>query len=430
MSNGRRIVILAAALAAPISVLAQPVVNGARLNANLDTLSQIGRNAKGGVTRVAYTEEDRQGRAAVMDLMRQAGLEVRIDAAGNLIGRRAGTDSSLPPIAMGSHVDSVPEGGKYDGCVGSLSAIEVVQTLGERGIRTRHPIEVLIFQNEESGLVGSRAVNGELGEAELTVTNTSGRTRSEGIAFIGGDPARLATARRKPGEFAAYLELHIEQGGILDEKRLDVGIVEGIVGIGWWRVTVEGDANHAGTTPMNRRKDALVAAARFVDAVHRHALETPGRQVMTVGQLRVEPGAPNVVPGRVELTLEIRELDRAKIARLFADARALGERIGSETGTRFTFQWIDGHDPALADEGVRRVIDGAARGLNLSTLSMPSGAGHDAQSMARLAPMGMIFIPSVGGYSHSAKEYSTPEAIANGANVLLGAVLALDGKND
>jgi N-carbamoyl-L-amino-acid hydrolase len=428
MTGFRSLAVFLAVLAAPLPILAQPVVNGARLNANLDTLSQIGRNEKGGVTRVAYTEEDRRGRALVMDLMRKAGLDVRIDAAGNLIGRRAGSDSTLTPIAMGSHIDSVPEGGKYDGCVGSLAAIEVVQTLGERGIRSRHPIEVLIFQNEEAGLVGSRAVNGELGEAELKVTNASGRTRSEGIAFIGGDPGALASARRKPGDFAAYLELHIEQGGILDEKRLDIGIVEGIVGIGWWRVTVEGDANHAGTTPMTRRKDALVAAARFVDAVHRHALETPGRQVMTVGQLRVEPGAANVIPGRVELTLEIRDLDRAKILKLFDDARAIGERLGAETGTRFGFQRIDGHDPALADEGVRRAIDTAARGLGLSALSMPSGAGHDAQSIARLAPMGMIFIPSVGGYSHAAKEYSTPEAIANGANVLLRTVLALDGK--
>jgi N-carbamoyl-L-amino-acid hydrolase len=428
MTRLRPAAVFLAVFAAPISVLAQPAVNGSRLNANLEALSKIGRNAKGGVTRVAYTDEDRQGRAFVMDLMRKAGLEVRTDVAGNLIGRRAGLDETLPPIAIGSHVDSVPEGGKYDGCVGSLGAIEVAQTLVERGIRTRHPIEVFIFQNEEGGLVGSRAVNGELGEAELKVTNASGRPRREGMAFIGGDPDALATARRKPGDFAAYLELHIEQGGILDEKRLDIGVIEGIVGIAWWRVTVDGDANHAGTTPMNRRKDALVAAARFVDAVHRHAIETPGRQVMTIGQLRVEPNAANVIPGRVELTLEIRDLERAKIARLFDDARALAERLGSETGARFSFQPIDHHDPALADEGVRSVIDAAARALGLSTHSMPSGAGHDAQSMGRLAPMGMIFIPSIGGYSHSAKEHSTPEAIANGANVLLRAVMELDGR--
>lgn len=403
-----------------------PTVDGARLNARLEALSRFGRNLQGGVTRVAYTDEDRQARAWVLDLMRAAGLDARIDAAGNLVGRRAGRDPSAPPLVMGSHIDSVPEGGRYDGCVGSMAAIEVVETLRDRGLETRHPVEVCIFQNEEGGLVGSRALSGELGEAELEVRNASGRTRREGIAFLGGDPSRLAEVRRRPGDVAAYLELHIEQGGILDEQRLDIGVVQGIVGIGWWRVTVEGEANHAGTTPMHRRRDALVAAARFVDGVHRLARETPGRHVMTVGQLRVEPGAPNVIPGRVELTLEIRDLDRRVIDRLVEQARALADRVGAESGTTFRLEPVDHHDPALADERIQRVIDEAARGLGLRTLAMPSGAGHDAQSMARFAPIGMIFIPSVGGYSHTAKEYSTPEAIANGANVLLRTLLALD----
>ncbi len=419
-------IVWAALLALGQAGAADPTVDGTRLNERLEALSRFGRNAQGGVTRVAYSEEDRQARAWVLELMREAGLAVRVDAAANLVGRRAGRDPSARPLVMGSHIDSVPEGGRYDGCVGSLAAIEVVQTLRDRGIETRHPVEVYIFQNEEGGLVGSRALSGELTEADLEVRNASGRTRREGIAFLGGDPAQLTSVRRRPGEVAAYLELHIEQGGILDERRLDIGVVEGIVGIGWWRVTVEGEANHAGTTPMNRRRDALVAAARFVDGVHRLALETPGRHVMTVGQLRVEPGAPNVIPGRVELTLEIRDLDRAKIAGLFEQARALAERVGSQTGVRFALAPIDGHDPALADEGIRRVIDAAARGLGLSTLSMPSGAGHDAQSLARFAPVGMIFIPSVGGYSHTAKEYSTPGAITNGANVLLRTLLQLD----
>ncbi len=420
-----------ALLAASLLALGQrgpagPTVDGARLNARLEALSKFGRNAQGGVTRVAYTEEDRQARAWVLDRMRQAGLDVRVDAAGNLVGRRAGRDPSAPPLVMGSHIDSVPEGGRYDGCVGSMAAIEVVETLRDRGIETRHPVEVDIFQNEEGGLVGSRALSGELTEADLEVRNASGRTRREGIAFIGGDPSGLASVRRRPGEIAAYLELHIEQGGILDEQGLDIGVVQGIVGIGWWRVTVEGEANHAGTTPMRRRRDALVAAARFVDGVHRLARETPGRHVMTVGQLRVEPGAPNVIPGRVELTLEVRDLDRRTIDRLFDQARALAERVGPETGTQFRLEPVDHHDPALADERIQRVIESAARGLGLTTLAMPSGAGHDAQSLSRLGPMGMIFVPSVGGYSHTAKEYSTPEAITNGANVLLRTLLELD----
>jgi N-carbamoyl-L-amino-acid hydrolase len=289
---------------------------------------------------------------------------------------------------MGSHIDSVPEGGKYDGCVGSLGAIEVVQTLVERGIRTRHPIEILIFQNEEGGLVGSRPVNGELGEAELKVTNASGRSRREGIAFIGGDPDALATARRKAGAFAAYLELHIEQGGILDEKNLDIGVVEGIVGIGWWRVTVEGDANHAGTTPMNRRKDALVAAARFVDAA------TGTLETRAAGhdrrQLRVERTRPTSSRvGADARDPQPRSDEDAALRR-----RASVSRASRPKPTRFNLQPIDHHDPSLADDNVRHVIDATARTLGLATLSMPSKTKHDAQSIARLAPMGMIFIPA------------------------------------
>jgi N-carbamoyl-L-amino-acid hydrolase len=407
---------------------AGPTVDAARLNARLEALARFGRNAQGGVTRVAYSDADREARAWVLEQMRAAGLETRVDAAANLVGRRAGRDAAARPLVMGSHIDSVPEGGRYDGCVGSMAAIEVVHTLQDRGLRTHHPIEVYIFQNEEGGLVGSRALSGELTEADLEVRNASGRSRREGIAFLGGDPSRLESVRRRRGEIAAYLELHIEQGGILDERRIDIGVVEGIVGIGWWQVIVDGDANHAGTTPMHRRRDALVAAARFVDGVHRLARETPGRHVMTVGQLRVEPGAPNVIPGRVELTLEIRDLERETIARLFEHARALADRIGADTGTRFRVEPVDHHDPALADAGIRRTIEAAARRLGLTTLSMPSGAGHDAQSLARLAPIGMIFIPSVGGYSHTAKEYSTPEAIVNGANVLLRTLLELDAE--
>jgi N-carbamoyl-L-amino-acid hydrolase len=405
-----------------------PTVDGGRLNARLEALSRFGRDARGGVTRVAYSEEDRQAREWVMALMRDAGLDVRIDTAGNLIGRRAGADPSLRALAMGSHVDSVPEGGRYDGCVGSLAAIEVVQTLADRKMGTRHPIEVLVFQNEENGQVGSKAVSGELTDADLDLTSASGKTRREGTAFLGGDPSRITAARRSPGDFAAYLELHIEQGGVLDAKHLDIGVVEGIVGIGRWMVTFDGDANHAGTTPMDQRRDALVVAARFIDAVNRLAVETPGRQVATVGQLRVEPNAPNVIAGRVELSLEIRDLDRAKIRALFEQASARAGRLASETGTRVAFRQVYDNPPAPTDEGIRQIIEAQAHGLGLSTFLMPSGAGHDAQSVARLTPVGMIFIPSVGGYSHSAKEYSTPAAIANGANVLLKTLLELDGK--
>src|SRR5947207_2604862 len=203
-------------------------VNGARLNQHLKELSEFGKNPQGGVSRVAYSEADRQGREYVLGLMRAAKLEVSIDAAGNLIGRRAGSDNSQKPILCGSHIDSVPEGGNYDGVVGSLGAIEVAQALFENNVATRHPLEVVIFQNEEGGLIGSRAIDGQLTEPELDLVSRSGKTIREGIKFIGGDPAKLAGVIRKRGDIAAYVELHIEQGGILEIEKIDIGVVEGI----------------------------------------------------------------------------------------------------------------------------------------------------------------------------------------------------------
>jgi N-carbamoyl-L-amino-acid hydrolase len=404
-----------------------PRVNGARLNRHLTALSDFGKNPQGGVTRLAYSDADRQARDYVAGLMRAARLDPYIDAAGNIIGRRAGRDAKLPPVLFGSHIDSVPEGGNYDGDVGSLGAIEVAQTLAEDGIVTRHPLEVIVFQNEEGGLIGSRALSGDLAERELDLVSRSGKTIREGIRFIGGDPDRVATVRRKRGDIAAYLELHIEQGGFLDAERVDIGIVEGIVGINWWDVTIEGFANHAGTTPMDRRRDAMLAAAKFIEAVNRVVTSVPGRQVGTVGRIQALPGAPNVIPGRVVLSLELRDLDATKIAMLYERIRGETRQIAAATGTTFDFKTINVNAPAPTDPRVRAVIATAARELGLSTKLMPSGAGHDAQDMARLGPIGMIFVPSVGGISHSPREFSRPEDITNGANVLLGAVLGVDG---
>jgi len=284
-------------------------VNGARLNQHLQELAEFGKNPQGGVSRVAYSEADRQGREYVIGLMHAAKLDVSVDAAGNLVGRRAGSDNSLKPILFGSHIDSVPEGGNYDGDVGSLGAIEVVQTLAEHNVTTRHPLEVIIFQNEEGGLYGSEALLGVLDEKALERVSNSGKTIREGIKFIGGDPAKLASVKREKGSIAAYLELHIEQGGTLEAEKIDIGVVEGIVGINQWEVTIQGFANHAGTTAMNNRRDALLAAAKFVEAVNRVATSVPGRQVGTVGRIQAFPGAPNVIPGKVVLTLELRDLD-------------------------------------------------------------------------------------------------------------------------
>ncbi len=401
-------------------------VNGPRLNRHLVELGQFGKNPAGGVSRLAYSDADRQGREYVMGLMRAARLDVSVDAAGNIIGRRAGRDARLPPLLFGSHIDSVPDGGNYDGDVGSLGAIEVAQTLAENGVVTRHPLEVIVFQNEEGGLIGSRALSGGLRERELDLVSRSGKTIRDGIRFIGGDPDRIEIVRRGRGTIAGYLELHIEQGAHLDAEKIDIGVVEGIVGINWWDVTIEGFANHAGTTPMDRRRDALLAAARFIEAVNRVATSVPGRQVGTVGRIQALPGAPNVIPGKVVLSLELRDLDAAKIAMLYERIRADASRIAETSGTTFDFKPINVNRPAPTDPRLREIIAASARGLGLSTKLMPSGAGHDAQDMARLSPVGMIFVPSVGGISHSPREFSRPDDITNGANVLLGAVMGAD----
>jgi len=401
-------------------------VNGKRIMDHILALAEFGKNPQGGASRVAYSDADKQGREYVLGLLRDAKLDVTIDAAGNLIGRRAGSASNLKPLLIGSHIDTVPEGGNYDGVVGSMGAIEVAQTLAENNVTTRHPLEVVIFQNEEGGLIGSRAMDGELTEKELDLVSRSGKTIREGIKFIGGDVTKLADVRRKKGNIAAYLELHIEQGGILDSEKINIGVVEGIVGINWWDVTIEGFANHAGTTAMNNRQDALLAAAKFIEAVNRIVTSMPGRQVGTVGRINALPGAPNVIPGKVVLSLELRDLDGAKINMLFERIQAEAQKIAADSKTKFDFKEINVNIPAPTDPQIRSLISEAARDLGLTTKLMPSGAGHDAQDMARLGPVGMIFVPSVGGISHSPREFSRPEDIANGANVLLLTLLKLD----
>jgi N-carbamoyl-L-amino-acid hydrolase len=405
----------------------QPLrVNGARVNERLGVLSQFGRNPQGGVTRLAYTEPDRQARASIMEWMRAAGLDARIDLAGNVIGRRAGSDASLRPLVFGSHVDSVPEGGNYDGNLGSLAAIEVAQVLAEQRVTLRHPMEVVVWANEEGGLYGSRAVSGQLTSAELANVSRSGKTIRDGIRFLGGDPDRLDEVRRQRGAIAGYFELHIEQGGTLEATHTSIGIVEGIVGIRQWEVTVTGFANHAGTTPMDRRQDALLATARFVEMVNRVVRGEPGRQVGTVGRIQAFPGAPNVIPGQVICSLELRDLDEAKITRLHERILSEAKAIGEATGTTFAYKPLHTNVAAPSDSRMRTLVADSAGALSLSMRAMPSGAGHDAQAMAQLGPMGMIFIPSIGGISHSPKEYSTPEDIVRGADVLLGAVTAFD----
>ncbi len=402
-----------------------PRVNSARVNRHLTELSAFGATPEG-TMRVAYSDADLAGRRYAMDLMRAAGLSPRIDAAGNILGRRAGTEPGLPAILIGSHIDSVTNGGNYDGDVGSMAAIEAVHTLHDRNLPTRHPVEVVIFQNEEGGTVGSKLMSSGLEPEEFDRVMRSGISVRDGIPRLGGDLSRLAEARRQSGDLRCFLELHIEQGGILDATGTDIGVVEGIVGLRWFEVTFTGFANHAGTTPMDQRQDAMLAAAHFTVGVNEAIRSEPGRQVATVGRMIVTPGTTNIVPGSVMLTVDLRDLSVETLTRFTSRFEDLGRQIARDTGTTFALKATSTNEPALTDPRLQQRIARAAEGLGLTHRSMPSGAGHDAQEMARIAPIGMIFVPSAGGVSHSPKELTHPEDVANGANVLLRTVLSVD----
>lgn len=402
-------------------------INANRIEERIAELAAFGKNQEGGFSRVAFSEADIQGRNYIVSLMKRAGLKIQIDEAGNIIGRREGSKPEFAPILFGSHIDSVPSGGKYDGALGVIGAIECIQVLDENGIVTRHPLEVVVFTDEEGGLIGSRAMIGELTPEALEVVSHSGKKVREGISGVGGNPDEISHVKRHEGDIKAFIEIHIEQGSVLYTKNIDIGIVEGIVGINWWDVLIEGFSNHAGTTPMDMRQDALLSAARLIIAVNRVVTSIPGRQVGTVGRIQCEPGAPNVIPGRVVMSLELRDLSAKKINALYEKIQKEAKAIAEKTKTKISFKPIDATAiPAPTDPRIRKSIAEAAQELGLTSLFMPSGAGHDAQNMARIAPTGMIFVPSVEGISHSPKEYTRPKDMANGANVLLHVILKID----
>jgi N-carbamoyl-L-amino-acid hydrolase len=409
-------------------------VDALALRQRIEGLSVFGRPKGGtfadGVSRVAYSEADVAGRGYVMDLMRAAGLEPRIDPAANIFARRAGSDASLPPILFGSHIDSVPAGGNFDGDLGSLAAIGVIEALDRTRIVTRHPLDIVVWSAEEGvafgrGLAGSRIVAGDVTPADMDAV-WNGLRRGDGVRRLGGAPDRIMDAVRRKGAHHAYLELHIEQGGTLERDRVSIGVVEGIVAIQRYTAVVTGFGNHAGTTPMAERQDALVAASRLTLAVREAVTARPGRQVGTVGQLNVEPNAPNVIPGAVRMTIELRDLSTQTLDSILADIRDRAKAIAAATRTEIAISDLSRNPPAMAAEDVQRAIERASATLGLSARRQPSGAGHDAQMMAQLGPMGMIFVPSVGGISHSPRELTTWQDCANGANVLLEAVLAAD----
>ncbi|MEM6717281.1 MAG: Zn-dependent hydrolase, partial [Cyanobacteria bacterium P01_C01_bin.147] len=390
-------------------------INRDRLQQRLDALATIGRLPDGGVRRTAYSAEDLAARQWARAAMQTAGMSTTIDAAGNIIGRYDGTQD-LPAFATGSHIDTVPTGGRYDGALGVLAGIEVVATLHEAGQRLRHPLEVIVFTDEEGEMIGSKAM---AGTAKLTDPEHFRRLDGEAIQpclqRVGGNWDTLPTSQRTDQDIAAYLELHVEQGGVLESEQCQIGVVQGIVSLQRFQVAITGRPNHAGTTPMPLRKDALYAASLLVAAVHDVAVDIPGDQVATVGLLNVAPNAPNIVPGRVELTIDMRDLSLATLGAMVKVLQQRIQAIAASTGTQIELHPQHFVEPTLASPTIQAAIAAVCEDLQLTHYSMPSRAIHDAQEIGRFTPMGMIFVPSQAGVSHAEDEYTSPEQCAQGA---------------
>ncbi len=404
-------------------------IDGDRLWRSLMELAKIGATAKGGVCRLTLTDLDRQGRDLVTRWGREAGLTVTIDKIGNGFMRRPGRDDSLPPIVAGSHIDTQPTGGKFDGNFGVLAALEVVRTLNDHRVETEAPIEVAFWTNEE----GSRFVPVMMGsgvfakvftlETAYAATDTEGKTvkgELERIGYIGSE---------EPGAhpIGSYFEAHIEQGPVLEDNDKTIGVVTGVLGIRWYDCTVTGMEAHAGPTPMALRKDALQVAARLMQEVVACAGRHPPHGRGTVGMVQVHPNSRNVIPGRVKFSIDLRNASDALCDAMDADIRGVAARLSAETGLPIVIEQVSAYPAQLFHPDCVSAVARAAERLGYSNMRAVSGAGHDAVYMARLAPTGMIFIPCKDGISHNEIEDAKPEHIAAGCNVLLQAVLERAG---
>ncbi len=392
-----------------------------------ENLKKFGVNENQGNDRVAYSDFEIQARDYISKKLEKTGAKVYTDFAGNLIAHYNPNNSNLKPILFGSHIDAVPNGGHYDGTAGVINAIEVLQTVNAKNISLNHPLEVIVFSNEEGGLFGSKALAGKINQQTLDVMTISGYTNGEGVERLGGNVDRIYEVKRNMGDIHAFLEMHIEQGNNLYSSNTDIGIVEGIVGLKWWDVTVKGFSNHAGTTPMNQRQDAMIAASKFVLMVNETVNSYEGSQVGTVGRISAEPGVPNVIPGIVNLSLELRDLSSKKISMIYNKILENTKIIEQETKTKFSFNPIDATgDPALMDRRIINLISEVSDDLGYTSMLMPSGAGHDSQTMALISPTAMIFAPSKDGISHSPKEYTNFEMLEKTTNVMLNTILKID----
>jgi N-carbamoyl-L-amino-acid hydrolase len=402
----------------------------ARLKADLEALGKIGATPDGGVSRPSWSDADMAARRWLMDRIAVAGLTVRVDPAGNIFGR---WQEGGPVILVGSHLDSVPNGGRYDGALGVLAGLECLRRIKEEGIHLRHPLELVAFTDEEGafgGFFGSQAFTGDLRAEEIPhIKDTGSRRIVDAMARHGLDASLAPGAHRDPRDIRAYVELHIEQGPILEAEGVPIGVVETVTGIHRLLVTFRGRADHAGTTPMDGRKDALLAAAVLIQK-GRELVVAQGTvwSRMTVGVLQVKPGVANIVPAEVFLTCELREQSAEVLARLAQASRSLIQTVAEEWGVDVTIETgLDIAPVSLAGE-VQDAIQAASESLQLTYRRMPAMAGHDAQVVGRHAKAGMIFVPSRDGRSHSPLEFTSDDDVERGANVLLQTLLTLAGR--
>jgi N-carbamoyl-L-amino-acid hydrolase len=397
-----------------------------RLLDALDELAGIGAIEGGGCARLALTDDDRIGRDLVVGWMKALHLDVRIDAIGNVIGLRAGAEN-LPPIMTGSHIDTVRTGGRYDGNYGVLAGLEVVRALNDAKVTTRRPIAVAFFTNEEGArfqpdMLGSLVYAGGLGLNEAyAAADKDGRSVGDELRRIG----YLGSAR--PGALRphAFVELHIEQGPILDEEKVRIGVVESVQGISWTEYTVTGVSNHAGTTPMRLRRDAGYLAAAVNVFMRKLAWEMGGHQVATMGALSLRPNLINVVPNHATFTVDLRNTDEDKLKKAEGRLTAHIAEVAEQERLEVAATVLARFEPVIFDAGLVDRVEHHAKALSLSTRRMPSGAGHDAQMMQRICPTAMIFVPSVAGLSHNVKEHTEAADLAAGAQVLLNLMLEL-----
>ncbi|MEL6259963.1 MAG: Zn-dependent hydrolase [Cyanobacteria bacterium J06626_6] len=406
-------------------------INGERLMASLAEVGAIGRLDNGGVRRLAFSPEDAQARDRLRQWMEAAGMTVRIDTAGNLIAHYPGRFAHAAALATGSHLDTVPNAGIYDGTYGVLAGLEVVRTLHENDLQLDHPLEIIVFADEERTMIGSKAMTGRASLDPLYYAHPHYAPIEPSLEKIGGDWNNLPKAVRPPGSIAAFVELHVEQGPVLEAAGNPIGLVTGIVGQRRYIITIEGQASHAGTTPMSMRQDALVAASQVVLAVNRIGdLQTgdhiSGDQVATVGAMKLSPNVANTIPGQVELTLDIRDLSNDCLDEMMSSLEAEIEKIAVGSHTRIRLKRQLRNEPVPVNSHIFNAIARSCKVLDLKSHELPSRASHDAQIIADIADMGMIFVPSQSGISHAETEYTHPAHCIQGTDVLLHTLLQLD----